>query len=222
MRIISSYHDYYDCIQRDYYCPEPLFIRERTIIQYDYKTFQFANGFNLYISNTTTVEHIIYFCGKVYKCIKICVKNNNCIQQYCKYCYNIEDVTQFINSLDKNIIKEFNKTSRHYPHFGTSKITSIVKRFKDFESEKDDIKKAFWQMSHPIAVSYSSNKTVVINDVLKNIEFQRIVPPQQAFQEIQMWLSNIAVPQKPIPSVSNSDMIEAKGFDLKHSFRKGK
>jgi hypothetical protein len=37
-----------------------------------------------------------------------------------------------------------------------------------------------------------------------------------------MYLSNQAAPEKPIPAISNSDMIEAKGFDLKNSFRKAK
>jgi hypothetical protein len=34
-----------------------------------------------------------------------------------------------------------------------------------------------------------------------------------------MFMCNLAVPQKPIPEVSDADMVVAKGFD-KWSFRK--
>lgn len=40
-----------------------------------------------------------------------------------------------------------------------------------------------------------------------------------AYQELQMWMSNQAIPHKPIPKVSDKDMVTAKGFD-KWSFRK--
>ena len=221
MRIISSYHDYYDCIQKEVYCPEPLFVRNKTEIEYDYRTFPFDKELNLYIRHIKTINRIIYFCGKVYTCIKICEIDDNNIELHSKYCYSNQDAVKFVENLDKSITKNLYKKQRHWPYFGQSGIDAIKKYFENFKSKEDYIKKAFKQINQPIAVSYSSNK-IVINDILKNIDFQRIIPPQQAFQEIQMWLSNIAVPQKPIPLLSNNDMILSKGFDAKHSFRKGK
>lgn len=64
--------------------------------------------------------------------------------------------------------------------------------------------------------------TVVKNPCLADLEFYRVKDSFTCFQELEMWLSNQASPEKPIPEVSNNDMIEAKGFDLKHSFRNTK
>lgn len=46
--------------------------------------------------------------------------------------------------------------------------------------------------------------------------------PLEVFQIIEMWFNNLTSPEKPIPAVSNSDLIEAKGFNLVTSFRKEK
>jgi hypothetical protein len=45
--------------------------------------------------------------------------------------------------------------------------------------------------------------------------------PYQAFQEIAMWLSNQAVPQKPMPVIDDEMKVATHGFD-QHSFRKPK
>jgi hypothetical protein len=60
------------------------------------------------------------------------------------------------------------------------------------------------------------------NPRLASINFQKVIPPYQAYQSLRMWLSNKAMPNKPIPEISNKDMIVAKGFDLKTSFRNPK
>ena len=40
-----------------------------------------------------------------------------------------------------------------------------------------------------------------------------------AYQELQMYFGALAQPNKPIPNVSDKDMVSIKGFD-KWSFRK--
>lgn len=62
--------------------------------------------------------------------------------------------------------------------------------------------------------------TIELNACLKAVEFHRLVDPFTTFQEIQMFLGGLAAPEKSIPPVSDKDMIVAKGFDLKTSFRK--
>jgi hypothetical protein len=51
------------------------------------------------------------------------------------------------------------------------------------------------------------------------LEFYRVFDPYQAYQEVAMWLSNQAVPIKPIPEMSDEIKAESKGFN-KFSFRK--
>ena len=60
---------------------------------------------------------------------------------------------------------------------------------------------------------------LVVNGILKDFDFVKLFDPYQAFQELQMYLSNIAVPLKPIPEIDDVTMAEAKGFN-KWSFRK--
>ena len=65
----------------------------------------------------------------------------------------------------------------------------------------------------------------------KEYNFQSVVAPEQAFQQIQQFLTNELDGFAPtskrykgteiIPQISNKDMIASKGFD-KFSFRKEK
>ncbi len=59
-----------------------------------------------------------------------------------------------------------------------------------------------------------------INPNLGNYEFFRVLDNYTAYQELCMWLGNKAAPEKPIPFIDDKTMAEAKGFDLKFSFRK--
>ena len=49
----------------------------------------------------------------------------------------------------------------------------------------------------------------------------RIKDPYTAYQELSMYLGNMAFPNKPIPTISDEVMAEIKGFN-KFSFRKDK
>lgn len=60
---------------------------------------------------------------------------------------------------------------------------------------------------------------LILNPQLSSYEFAKIKDPQTTYQSIEMFLSNIAHPNKPIPAISDRDMRDAKGFD-KWSFRK--
>lgn len=58
---------------------------------------------------------------------------------------------------------------------------------------------------------------------LKSFEFYKKFDPYIVFQEIEMYLSGVLGFNNPeIPEVSDIDMVEAKGFDKKTSFRKPK
>jgi hypothetical protein len=61
--------------------------------------------------------------------------------------------------------------------------------------------------------------SITYNDCLEPLKFVRVFDPYTAYQEIYMFVCNTAMPDKPIPKVSDADMVTAKGFD-KWSFRK--
>lgn len=55
---------------------------------------------------------------------------------------------------------------------------------------------------------------VHVNVCLRNYDFQRVLPPVQAAQEIDAYLSNIAVTPEAAPAVLPEKVaLEAKGFD---------
>jgi len=65
----------------------------------------------------------------------------------------------------------------------------------------------------------SQQHTICYNSRLKELDFAKIFNPIKAYQEITMFMNNLAVPIKPIPKISDVTMAEAKGFN-KYSFRK--
>jgi hypothetical protein len=73
----------------------------------------------------------------------------------------------------------------------------------------------------PVFIAHRDYKggTIVWNGLLKSVEFFRIFQPFAAFQEIAMWLSNQAVPEKVMPVIDDETKAESKGFD-KWSFRR--
>jgi hypothetical protein len=54
---------------------------------------------------------------------------------------------------------------------------------------------------------------------LKDFEFYRKIDTYTAFQELAMFWGGLAQPNRPIPDVTDKDMVTAKGFN-KWSFRK--
>lgn len=61
---------------------------------------------------------------------------------------------------------------------------------------------------------------LILNPCLKDCEFHRRLDPYSAYQEVAMFVTNIAQPEPHVPVPSDKDMVEIKGFDKKWSFRK--
>ena len=57
-----------------------------------------------------------------------------------------------------------------------------------------------------------------LNPILRPLEFFRVFGAYAAYQEIEMYLSNQAIPQKKMPEISDEMKALAHGFD-KYSFR---
>lgn len=152
------------------------------------------------------------------------------------FCYSAEDVRKYVQEKSKSLQKYEGFRSRRYMQladgsFGRKTQQNQVEAyFNSYELRKAELTNQAIDMledhSCPLfALSSQGSRTtssaeIIYNAQLNKFNFQRIKPPYQAFQELQQYLANIAVPIKPLPIISNSDMIQAKGFDLKESFRK--
>lgn len=75
------------------------------------------------------------------------------------------------------------------------------------------------EMNCPVFVCNCLEQTIYWGEHLEGYQFYKVMNHYQAAQSIYQWLSNKNNPEKPIPSLSNNDMIEIHGFDLKKSFR---
>ena len=184
-------------------------------------------------------QFTIGFCGKIYGLL-IIEKNTHSSEIKSKFCYNIEDVDKFVKDNFKNRFyqsfcqKEYNRKN---PWPSGQRKYAFEKYFKSVEECKDKYLDLFVNEHCPIFVAqYKFDKNanakrtyfgrhyteITFNAKLKDYEFFRIFDPYQAFQEISMFMGNQAEPRKEIPQLSNSDLIESKGFHLKESFRKPK
>lgn len=218
MRIISPFKDYYDTAMGYGVDYESVWIREpkkikKSIGPYNIRNSSSHNDFQY-------SSHNIGFCGKLYGCVKVLkTKDTKVLSE--AICHSIEDVDLFIESNFKK------KQIKYYKDKGKSNIwrshgmgysgnrktfETFFKKINEFPNEK--VEKFLIENNTPIFVNCT------LNPSLKKWEFYRVIDPYTAFQEIQMFFGRLRTPEKPIPYVSDADMLEAKGFDPKWSFRK--
>jgi len=175
-------------------------------------------------------EFIVGFCGKIYPVLEVQPKWD----QDPVYCYNVEQVDAIVeaNFREKQITsykwrwgskRQARKRWKFYTDWPDRQRQQDVEKFFNKCAKKQDAyQHLFIENRCPIFVAEydgSTNMAITYNDELKSLGFVRMFDPYTAFQEIYMYVSNMATPEKPIPEVSDADMVIAKGFD-KWSFRK--
>ncbi len=222
MRIKSSFKDYYD-IAAGYgqYGAEPFYLREKETIQYEQYYYPFPQS-NFYLGNNERAINVsmftIGFCGQIYHVFKVIQLGS------IQYFYSKEKLFDFIETTKYN--EQFN-TKRHSiarwaKKRGSSPKESLISYLNKIQVEKQqEYLQYFKNRPLPIFVGHPEDRTVVWNDWLGPYEFAKVMNPPQAYQTIEAFLSNIATPLKPIPSIDDKTMVEVKGFN-KYSFMKDK
>jgi hypothetical protein len=216
MRIKSSFHDYYDGVQSHGQDQELLYLRYP-------KTIPISDRKRYYYHWCTHIDYrpiYVGFCGSIYTML-----------QFRKYmdtdwinCWSIEDVDKFYQKhANKKEQKEYmTKRAGHKRYvWRMSNRDQYIKSWKELQEKSKEYLQYFEEHKCPVfIIGYRNSKlTLRTNGSLKSTDFQRMIDPYTAYQEISMYLGNIAQPEKHIPEVSDKDMITAKGFD-KYSFRK--
>jgi hypothetical protein len=218
MRIISKFRDYYDCIQ-SYGQDDLTYIREKREVEIpfgtDFSSYNYSFSYDYYMSS-----EIIGFCGKLYPLINI--------ERYgdIKRCYTVEDIDKVAESV-LNQQEKYNYYNLPHPKYRVSgnRVTpraTFVYIFDKFKEAKWPHTQLFDQYNVPIFSAQRKDyrtSIVTLNDCLRPFEFVKVLDPYQAFQELSMYLANIARPMKPIPKIDDKTLAEAKGYD-KFSFRK--
>lgn len=103
----------------------------------------------------------------------------------------------------------------------------LAQFFDECKKQQDSHKALFEDKRCPIFVAHWSrwtwqrrkNSIIEYNALLRPYEFFRVFDPYTAFQEIAMFMSNLAIPQDPMPVIPDELKAHSRGFD-EWSFRR--
>jgi len=216
MRIISHFKDYYDCMQATDEDRDLLYIRKQEVIKLEKR-----NPYDL-------DRVIVGFCGNIYygarlsKYLYTYPNRMETSKWFFKYDGKIE---QWVNNYySKKELEEFYKSKYFWTQNKDIDTKFILNKW--FSGSVEDIfyKKYFEQYNSPIFTiqGLESESKLTVNAQLSLYNFQSFKDVHETYQELSIYMNNLGSPMKPIPEISNEDMIESKGFDLKNSFRKSK
>jgi hypothetical protein len=220
MKIISRQIDYYDCMMKKGIDPSIVFVRDPSIKIT--KSLGFKNNIpfdSIHLGTTKYIyNYYLGFCGNIYPMFMDILLTSEYMKSasYHHISQTIDNAKKFYKKED--VIDYYDKISS----YSLNKINIF------FNVDKNLFASYF---THPIFLSglrwekkkRETNKVLFIyyNINLKSLSFNKIFNAQEAFQELQMYISNIAIPEKKPLVISDEEMAESKGFN-KFSFRKDK
>ena len=191
---------------------------------------------NIGVSNYFNVG----FCGKLYGCVVLYCGyrkvekvsepdgRGEMVNEAIKaFCYTVEDADKFADTTpnakkkDKEAYLKGEKKRYHSKIALHEAIESYFGECANFSALN-----YFEKYRVPVFVSDHFNTdgkeayTTILNARLADYQFYRVKDPFTAYQNLSMYLGGLASPERSIPPISDSDMLQAKGFDKKWSFRK--
>lgn len=158
---------------------------------------------------------VIGFCGAMHPALVFKGKGANYDKK--TFCYSLADV-------DKHMKEAYNKRELdlYENNKGYGYRNSAKRIFEEYAALPVNLEPFIVNRS-PIVVFFEDRDIKATwNQRLRDYEFQRVISPYEAWQKIEMFLANLATPEKPIPPQSDIQKVESHGFDKKMSFRKGK
>ena len=185
--------------------------------------------------------YLLGFCGKIYPIIEMrsadycTIRNHDAPKEVVANIYRVEEFDAFVDvHFDK-------KEAEVYHHYDYKTYLTNSRRFQGnfCQIDRKEIVKFFTYPTAPYDYLFRKYQVpcwsyrriwrgkdmgrLTVNPILSTYGFQRIMGAYETHQEISMYLGGVLGAGNPsIPHVSNDDLIEAKGFDLKTSFRKPK
>ena len=222
MRIISNFHDYYDCAQSTG--------QDRTLIYQRYSKEVSPKGTSLPLHPLSYYNHQYYeesytlgFCGKIIPFFVLSINEKQWI------CYSLEQIDKFITNNFKQCYVDYYRGKTKWHRRANWGFWQTRKKYQETFDKIDKLSdttrmKTFEEHRCPIFLLHQTDRgkhLLTLNPSLKEFDFYRQLDPFQTYQEIAMFLGSMAEPRKPIPKISDETMAEIKGFD-KFSFRKPK
>ena len=242
MRIVSKFHDYYDKGQTS--LPDSLnYIRMPEEVSIDGKTtklpfptisFSYYSGTRRRLAGFDGQQYMVGFCGVVYPVLRLaCAKRDGqgITQEIVEFCYTIDAVDAYIKrNFSRKAYEEWGTkfSKKRWPRLVYWDRNECKENLDRFFNECKEVSGKFSEMfvaKHcPVfIVNYSRPRwmevAITYNGCLRDVEFYRLFDTFTAYQEIEMFLNNMASPQKEMPVVPDETNAESHGFD-KWSFRK--
>jgi len=213
MKIISKHKDYYDSVRGMLFDDSIIYKRYKQVVEIDeLNSLPLVKGYKR-IGKKEIIDYmyfIIGFCGKFYLGLRFGDKIT----------YEIKKQTSFVRDKQEVTISYRNTW------IDVSYYNWFIDE-NDISTFKKHLESIFLKYNCPtfavIASRNGSKSNVIINPILKEYKFYKVIPSYQVFQEISMYLGNDLVKEKSvkIPVGTDKDLAESKGFN-KYSFRKDK
>ena len=245
MRIVSKTKDYYDIVQSAGQDFDLQYVRteiEEPLEPYPFLTFVNPRYYGPEVA-ISVLEYVIGFCGRVYPCLYLRPQRFQTSKP--AICHTLADVDAFVEKavraklLGRRFLDEFRKPHKYsfslwsegWRRVDFQKFFERYSKQQDSDAKPFNVSKYFEEKRVPIFVAgYKSVKTargvrvrrgtITYNAMLRPHEFMRVFDPYTAFQEVQMYMANMAMPDRPIPQLSNDDLAHSKGHGGKYSFRR--
>ena len=243
MNILSKFKDYYDYLN-DPQDKAHTFVRH--IPSDTSKEFQDMTTFILkqstikdlphefYISNdkftASLTVNIFYFCGLLYPYFvmshaKIEPGNTNNTNYH--FLFDVDSAIDLYKAADawdtnsktpKSVISYISSQRFLQNH----QLENVKHFFKDLYSHFKFLESFSKRFKVPYFVMSPIPRYLLINPKLSEIDFPKLMPPEQAYQMIEMYLFNTLMIEttKPVPVGDDKVIAASKGFTSKYSFRK--
>lgn len=224
MRIISKFHDYYDIGMGTGHDDSIIYIREPREVIYPLPTKGATKEdlISLEMIKKAMVPNYVYELGMFWQpqVIGFCGKFYAFIQHGDIKLYSIEDVDAY---------KQAKERPKDYAYWLRCQNRVILNNFFKRWAEVNFLEPFIINRS-PVVVLFEKEFVLgrgtiyktVWNARLRDYGFAKVIPPYEAFQAIEMFMGNLANPEKPSPPQSDLEKVQSHGFDKKMSFRKGK
>lgn len=161
-------------------------------------------------STKTSEAGYIAFCGKIYPYYKMLVKNPDPKALY-------GERSMWVNSFDKRFDEYVFLTKRWRADASDKHYETYAEWFSDNSGYEDPGLNLFF--NSPVVIQ-SNGVDLIVNPCLKNYDFQKVIDPFTAFQEISMFVGGVLT-NNPTPPDTQSDKakVVSHGFDPKYGFR---
>ena len=219
MIIISKYNDYYDKSVGYGVDKKIVYMRKQKSIELQntdtlrkklISLIGKENKTSYKIGNDTIRPFFIGFCGKIYRGYSYTPYSRNLSRSDNIYGFNKETFPE--NILFEKVREEYSFTRNEY--------TSLSEILDKNSFVKEDVD--FFQENKLVSFFFEDdyNSNYIINPILSDFGFQKVMNSVQAFQEISMFISGVlGTNERDMITISDDEKVIKHGFNNR-SFRK--